>query len=752
MGYTAEVETALLEWINSFPLTQEIASWRDLNDGVLLWEALRDINPRYFAQALPQQDDDLAVHWMSRWENLRLVHKSATAYMYDECNQIISLSEEDAPDLKAIANTASASESILLLKLILAAAINSQSPKVISRIPTLSKPTQETLREMIEEMQSAAAGSSERSSTIASTPKVVTNGTSKATAMDHDLLLEAQLSEALAEKNRLGLIESVYEEQGSRLSKALEEKDTLNQMLKETQDEVARLKGSARRGSLTQIQAQLRQQSDIIASQEETIANLQEARKAKQKQIDSLRSSAENTQSLRDEIDVLISERDNFAKKANAADKYRQKLQESQQLEQENQLLRTELEEIKQSRNDADAANNRIAGLELAVDEYKSALARSERDHDELRTTKMRLQHHSKGLSQRVESLLEQQARDQELIRELQDRANESPTIAAGALDLGEELDSSEEHASALSVAHHRFLWARTLTKLRFAEISKLKADRTKLDIGDGAEDIRLQLTNEKYERLEAKYLAVQEEKLELESHIGAVQDGVVSQGSEAFLSLRQKWFQANAEVIRLEQVVWETTQALNKTAGELANAEMDLSLVDKDKLEALQELKQANFTRVVELERERTPLVDRIKVLEVDLNLQKDLLNKTLLDKDSSQNSLVSKTDELRDTEKANARLRETLKTIHATSSGRQQGAKEALENHIVTLSEQLENGRENLAHRAKVVERSVQEAPSTGVLDVDVLLKTKPSKSWWPSKLTTKTAKTTLRPQKKS
>ncbi|KAI9716534.1 MAG: hypothetical protein M1812_005265 [Candelaria pacifica] len=746
MGYTAEVETALLEWINSFPLSQEVSSWRDLNNGVLLWEALRDIDQKYFAPELPQHVDELPGHWMSRWENLRQVHKSATAYTHHECNQILSLSEGDVPDLKAIAKNASAPDSRLLVKYILAAAINSQSPKIISRIQTLSKSTQETFKTMIEEMQNSAAGSSGSSSTS----KVATNGTSTASAMDRDLFLEAQLSEALAEKDRLLLVEATYKEQGSRLNRALEEKDTLNRLLRESQDEGARLKSSARRGSLTQLQAQLQQQSDVIAGQEETIAKLEEAKKTKQKQIDSLRSSAESTQKFRDEIDVLKAERDTFAKKANAADKYRQKLQASQQLEQDNQLLRTELAEIKSSRVDAHSAKDRLTGLELAVDEYRTALARSERDHDELRTTKMHLQHHSKGLSQKVESLLEQQARDQEFIKELQDRANDSPMTAAGALDLDEELNTSEEHADALSVAHHRFLWARTLTKVRFAEISKLKAEKMANNLGAGSEGIKLQMTNEKYERLEVKYLNAQEEKLELESQLNAIQDGAVSRGyvpswsksrclthnfgsSEAFISLRQKWNQSNAEVERLEQVVWETTQELNKIAGELANAEMDISLVDKDKLVALQELKKANSSRVLELESERKLLVERVKSLEVDLNLQRDLLNKALLDKDSNQTSLVSRTDELRDTEKANAQLRSTLETLKAASSGREQGANEALENHIVTLSETLEISRENLTQRAKVVQRSLIEGPSISFSDVEVFLETKRPNGWF-------------------
>ncbi len=709
--------------------------------------------------------------------------------MHEKYNQVLSHGEKgvvlslcgrDVPDLEAMAKTASAADSILLSKTILAAAINSQSPEFILRMQHLSEPTKETIKTIIEEMETSTAGITGSSSPTTSTPQIETNGTSNATAMDNDLLLEAQLSKAMTENKRLVSVEKAYREQVARLDRALEENENLKESLKNSQDEVADLKGSARKGSVPQLQEQLRQQSDVIAGQEETIANLERDRKTKQKQIDTLRSSAVKTQNLRDEIDVLKAERDSFAKKANAADKYRQKLQASRQLEQENELLRTELDEVKQWREDTDSAKDRVAGLELAVREYKTTLARSEQDLEELRTTKMRLQHNSEHLSQRVESLLEQQAREQEFIKELQDKlANESPMLAAGALDLDTELANSEKDANALSVAHTRFLWARTLTKVRFLEISKLKAEKEKMGngAGVGAENVKLQLslddTYKKYERLESKYLAVQEEKLELESQIAAIQFGSVSQGyvpirpksrqlthnlgsSEAFLSLQQKWHQANAEVERLKQVVWEITQEMNKTAGKLANAETDcksylpspseffeaeanssiVSLIDKDKLDALKEVKQANSTQVVELGRERDLLVKRVKDLEVDLNLQRDLLNKALLDKDSTQTSLVSKTDELRETEKANARLRATLEILNANSSGRQQGASEALENHIVTISEKLESSRENVAQRAKVVKRSLNEGPSIGFTEMDVYINTKQSKSWLPKK----------------
>lgn len=130
-------------------------------------------------------------------------------------------------------------------------------------------------------------------------------------------------------------------------------------------------------------------------------------------------------QKLKDELDEIKVERQNLARKANAAERYKQKLQASQGLENVNTDLRKELDEIRQQLNEADEGRNQVAGLELAVEEYKRILPKIEQDRHELQMMKKQLEFDNETLAQRWNAANEQHAQDQESIANLTDKLEE---------------------------------------------------------------------------------------------------------------------------------------------------------------------------------------------------------------------------------------------------------------------------------------------------------------------------------------
>lgn len=53
----------------AFPTSKPIENWNDLQDGRVLWDILRDIDPTYFDGDLPESRQKTEGHWIPRWQN-----------------------------------------------------------------------------------------------------------------------------------------------------------------------------------------------------------------------------------------------------------------------------------------------------------------------------------------------------------------------------------------------------------------------------------------------------------------------------------------------------------------------------------------------------------------------------------------------------------------------------------------------------------------------------------------------------------
>lgn len=119
---------------------------------------------------------------------------------------------------------------------------------------------------------------------------------------------------------------------------------------------------------------------------------------------------------------MLKAERDSLAKKANTAERYKQKLEASQNFQKENVGLHEELNEVREQLRSAQSARDRVAGLEVAIEEYQRTLPKIEQDRHELQIVKQHLEFDNDALAQRCEAANEQIARDKETIANLTDK------------------------------------------------------------------------------------------------------------------------------------------------------------------------------------------------------------------------------------------------------------------------------------------------------------------------------------------
>ncbi|KAL9120222.1 MAG: hypothetical protein Q9187_003224 [Circinaria calcarea] len=543
--------------MGNFPVSEEVAALSNLNDGQKIWEVL-----------------------------LKQISKTLNSYVTGECGQTISQGP-GAGDLKLIAMNGNhaetvkaclqdrdatqldANDTIQLLKLVLIAALNSAKSEVyIQKMPSLSISTQAALKNLIEDvlalthleknaetdiwqLQYKSYPTSDvetsRSEDVAPSPKPT---------LDPELLFEERFGKVMADNENLIRekkdMQKDLRDLHDRLVRLQENNAALQERLTVAEDRSQLEKstrGSEGGSSVKELESRIQHQEDLIANQEGQLSDYQIHSEAMQKTIDNLRRSQEKSQMLRDEIDELRIERDSLAKTANAVKKYKQKLQASSNLEKENQTMRDELEDLRQQLKNAEQTRQQVAGLQLAVDEYKRILPKIEQDRHELQMMKKQLEFDNVALAQRWEVANEQHAKDQETIADLQDRAQivaspNSPYLGTkGRLET--ELEDGRRHEDQMQVAYIPLLWMRLTLLTRTLDLKNQNQQLVKVSGEANAKCIMLQQMADDFKRryadLEKKYSNVYQNNLDLESCLVAVRKGHPIESTEVFQKMRDQ-------------------------------------------------------------------------------------------------------------------------------------------------------------------------------------------------------------------
>lgn len=418
------VTQALLEWINSFSLGKTLRETEDLTDGVILWEILQDIDPQYFLDEIPEREP--GDHWVAKWQNLKHIYKLLSNYIRHQNNDSIPPGLDPSPDLEAIAEKASAKETNKLLKILLIAAIYSPNAGTyVQTLQELSTPTQEGLKEIIQEAQDGEHepldGADELKEELAKA--------------DHtgelELKFEERVGKVLAENDRLTQdkkeLRKDLGDMHNRLARLQENNDTLQNRLASTEDRLVTLKSG--KGDLgfnaKALESKTRQQDDLIASQEAKLSAAQDEIDSLLMTVESLKVKNQRYQKLQDDYDELRTDRDQLARKANAAEKYRLKLQASQDFEKENSTLKNQIKDIQQQLKESDSQQRWTSERDVELEEYRKLLPQLEQECNEIQNLKKQLEFNNHALTERLESADEKHERDDALISELRERLGE---------------------------------------------------------------------------------------------------------------------------------------------------------------------------------------------------------------------------------------------------------------------------------------------------------------------------------------
>lgn len=429
-------EVALLEWVNTFALPEDVKSLNELTDGHVLWDILRDVDPTYFTSSLPETRAN-STRWVPRYENLKHLHKALTAYIFEENEQ--DLYAPHAGDgLKVIAQDASIPDFRKLFQLVLQATILSpRQQNYILKMTSLTPASQQSLKELIEDREVSEVPDSNAPTTFMVDPELQSEERYGKLMADYEHVLQER-------KDLHNEIRDINE----RLIRLQEKHDVLQQSSTEAQEYLQNngmLRDGTDGGSVKDLESKFQQQENDFADQEARLAKQARRTEALQRKLDNVEvssnSAAKKAQEARDELDEVKRDRDALAKKANMAEKFKQQLQSSNILKKENESLRSQLDDYRKDADSYDEVRRSYASLEVELQEFKKLVPRVEEDNAELIRVKEQLMHDNQNLQK-------QHKQDQSFIAQLQQRVRSSSVSSVGSHnnDLDDEFAGLTDH------------------------------------------------------------------------------------------------------------------------------------------------------------------------------------------------------------------------------------------------------------------------------------------------------------------
>ncbi|EON61824.1 hypothetical protein W97_01041 [Coniosporium apollinis CBS 100218] len=646
-----ELASALLQWVNSFnEVHKPVGSWKELEDGQILWKILVDLDPAYFQDELPEPDRKSADNWIPRWQNLKRIDRMVRTYIREECDRLPNLSKTMSPNLKAIAIEGSKNETIKLTRIIVLASMYSRKtnarmgqvliglgPKV-SRVVAKAIQQAEALDKSMAESGAEHDVSSEfDNSTDSDSPSRPGPGIER----DPELEREERLIQAQKENQELG---SKILSLTAELTQMRNQISTLEEELVESKlhlDQKSRAAYDDQ--AIEQLEHRAQRDKDYIAELESDLANSKAQVDNQERLLGRLKADAATKQDLRDELQLIKTERDDLLQKAKMNENLKKKIQGLQEQEKANSTLRADLADAVSQLEDLQRIRDRCAALEKANEENSVTIANGEQEIFESKRAKKQLEHELRVLQGKAEQRLEMQIRAEETVRDLQQRLREAEAANTRIPDsLGNEL----EHAAETEQLENRLVISETLLHWNRLLMLHYRKDPKQTTSSVGADGIllhqKLDMLEARCKKLEEQYLDVYQENLGLQD---ALKEG--PEKEDPFIRQRDQLHHANTELAELKAKYY---------AAMSENADLKHQLTKftsaADGADTLDEKTQSDFKALTanheELLTSQAELEKHAKGLQTELVEKSSLLRHALL----SREAVVKEPREARQTE----------------------------------------------------------------------------------------------------
>ncbi|QPH09862.1 hypothetical protein C2857_000912 [Epichloe festucae Fl1] len=683
--YSTGAQVALLKAANRvFDLGQVVESLEDLTNGILLGQILHELDSEFEPSHLESTQG--TSKYLTHKRNIQTVYKGLFRFIRRQVPELGCQAKKF--DYHAIAeNPEPQGISQLLAVMVSAAAMGPDNGKYVPRIQhSLDRENQAEIMQIIRTMQQDVGHFKDDTDLDDAIDAVME-------ARDMDLLVEEQnaaLRQQLdsTKKNlsdyitRLEYLQQSHEELKYEKEKNDRELEVLR---KATQDGV----NSAE--AIKLLEAQVHEQMEIIARNEETIRSHDRVKSQLDTEVQRLNQKSIQADELRDQVAEWKHKAEELEKKANTAERYKQKLESQQHLAKEVQNLQYEKAELQEQLRSLVHDRERNERTRKAEDELTKMITQSEQHLWDERNQKTQLIKDLAVLEEELVRLKAQRTHDERFIQDLQEQVQQGQDnitpgtnlgVTSATFSLEDELNNATDEDRQTNIP---------------LELSRLKAEndllrRTLGSTGDAAL-LRKELEEQRRlrDRLQQNFNDVFEKHTICQEQVTALVTNSISEDSKAFVDLRSQLIRSQEGLDETRKRADDLQTKVMDTHRELTSAKANLSAAKKGGIEAINELKSTDKLISESLKAELDRLREDYSFVVSERDAQKSQLIEALLAKD---------------------RLRKEVEDAKELQENSTSGPADAdMSEAMKKSSEKIEKLRTRLKERKQQLEQSEQE-----------------------------------------
>ncbi|KAI9595395.1 HOOK protein-domain-containing protein [Syncephalis fuscata] len=685
------IAIGFVEWVieskldvNTFDnLPQPVNHAFDLVDGIVLHDILLDIDPKWFKTSKPTEING---NWVLTFNNLKKIYKVLTRY-YEEILGFPAGFPAGAlavPNLNAIAKENDLVELVKLFQLIIAMAVQCGRNQVyIEKIQSLSQESQHALMVTIEEvMSSLASENADAESDLLFSPTVSRTdaaSTFDITESDEQVYrIQMEYNQILAQKRELesthhGLIEE-HGELRARYDELLAEREDLRAKKREL-ERVQHRPMKVLRFDLDRCETKLNESEMQVESQNATIMDLN-------RKLEDATRKADLAAKLKDQLQEYRHTADKLQKAEIARDKYKKRLEETSDYRRQIKTLEEQNFLLAEKNREMEDDYRKVSAYKPMIESYKEEVQQLQSKSNQLTLEKNRLNFDLQRYQEKVTLAELEKQNDADHINLLNDRLRElelsggqmipTESKTSGGGGGGGDDDDDDDSGSLMSPVVGERMDSVIAGRGQFELKSKIVAleheiHQLRHNKDDGGTSQRIVLlesllddANKMKAKLEEDYLAAHQKNMTLENEIARLDHDVS-------LQLRSRLNQSEEQLATTKRRLAELEVELSENKRELVIAKSNLTLIDKDKLDALAQIRDEASRELGDLEKTHSTLKDRCTELEAESQRQLERITQLLEEKDLLQGQVVQHKDQLLEKEQNNSNLKQTLTILES-------------------------------------------------------------------------------------
>ncbi|RCI14139.1 hypothetical protein L249_6051 [Ophiocordyceps polyrhachis-furcata BCC 54312] len=634
--YSQRAQVALLNTVNRvFDLDRATESVDDLFDGITLAHVLHELDPEFDPSHLESSAG--ASKYLTNKRNIQAVYKGLFRFIRRRVPELGCQAKKF--DYHAVAEKPEAQGiSQILAVMVAAAAMGPGNGKYVPRIQNgLDRDGQAEIMQIVRVMQADATNYKGDEDLDQALDAVME-------ARDVDLLVEEQNA---ALRHQLDSTRKNLSDYITRLEHLQQSHDELKYEKEKNDRELEILRKATQDGAnsaeaIKLLEAQVHEQMEIIARNEETIRNHDRMKSHLESEVQKLTQKSMQADELHDQVLEWRHKAEEFEKKANTADRFKQKLEAQQGLAKEVQNLQYERAELQEQLRILVVDQEKSQRTRKAEDELTKMITQSEQHLWDERNQKNQLLKDFATMEEDLGRLKAQRAHDERFIQDLQEQLQHGGSgapqgEALGALPTASNLEDELNNAAVDE-------WQPNVP----LEMSRLKAENELLrrnlsSTGDVA-ILRRELEEQKLQkdRLQRDFNDVFEKHTLTQEQIRALTvDANSESASQTLITMRSQLLQMQSELAGATKRHRELQSKAADVERDLMSAKGQLSAVEKGGIDAIQELKSTDSLISESLKDELERLREEYRLVVGERDAQKSQLIEALLAKDKFRKEL---------------------------------------------------------------------------------------------------------------